>query len=263
MGGGGGTPDKTTTTTELPVWAQGAAKNLLSRGEALSNKPLPVYTDPRTAALNSTQLQGMDMTTQRALNGSEDINAGSRTLQSTLNGDYLSGSNPYLSNQIDQASRDVTRNYQQALGTTDANFARSGGFGGSAWQNVSNNNATALAQGLGDVAGNLRYQNYNDERNRQTGALSTALQYGNQAYTDASQLQAVGDRQYGYDQQLLDDKQALFNERAQSPYKQLDVLGNTIQAAVGGGSSISQTAPGNNPWAQALGGGAALAGLLG
>jgi hypothetical protein len=54
-----------------------------------------------------------------------------------------------------------------------------------------------------------------------------------------------------------------WNEQAQSPYKQLDVLGNSIKAAVGGGSSVSQSAPGYNTAGQAVGAAASLYSLFG
>jgi len=209
------------------------------------------------------------------------------------------GDNPYLQQSIDKAAGDITRNYNGAVNSTDATMARAGAFGGSAWQQQQEGNSRNLAQGLSDSATSMRMQNYNQsaglaenaldrgqqawqanagmadsglarnqaafegERGRQMGGLSTALQYGNQAYTDASQLQGAGELQYGADQQQLTDAMNLFNERAQSPYKQLDVLGNSIRGAVGNGGTVSQSGPGSNPWAQAAGGTAALASIFG
>lgn len=263
MGGGSKAPDKTTTTTELPEWARGHAQNLLSRGASLSNTPMPVYKGQRSADLNGMQRQGMQMITDRATNGSAIVNAGQANVADTLSGKYLSGSNPYLGAAIDRASQDVTRNYHGAVNANDATFARSGAFGGSAWQQANEGAQRQLATGLGDVATQMRYQDYGNERQNQIGAQQTALTYGQQPYMDAAQLQGAGATQYGYDQQKLSDAQDLFNEEAQSPYKSLDVLANTIRGAVGGGGSVSQVGPGANPYAQAAGGAAALAGLLG
>jgi len=209
------------------------------------------------------------------------------------------GDNPYLQGTIDKAAGDITRNYNAAVNGTDATMARAGAFGGSAWQQSQDANSRNLAQGLQDSATAMRMQNYNQsaglaenalardqqawqtnsgladtglarnqaafegERARQMASVPLALQYGNQAYTDAAQLQGIGEIQYGADQQQLQDQMDYFNEKAQSPYKQLDVLGNSIRAAVGGGSTVSQSAPGANPWAQAAGGAAALYGMLG
>jgi hypothetical protein len=261
--GGSSAPDHTTTTTELPEWARGASQDLLNRGTALSNQNMPVYTGPRTAGLNSMQTQGMQMTADRAKNGSAEIGAGKGNLLDTLNGKYLSAGNPYLGAAIDRASGDVTRNYQGAVGANDSLMARSGAFGGSAWQQAQEGAQRQLATGLTDVSTQMHMQDYGQERQNQMAAQQTALAYGQQPYLDAQQLQQAGATQYGYDQQILSDKQDLFNEQAQSPYKSLDVLANTIRGAVGGGGSVSSVGPGANPYAQAVGGATALAGLLG
>ena len=110
---------------------------------------------------------------------------------------------------------------------------------------------------------NRSQQAFTNERGNQMGAANQALQYGQQPYLDAQQLQQAGGVQYAYDQQKLTDQQNLFNENANAPYKSLDVLGNTIRGAVGGGSSVSQTGPGQNTAAQVAGGAAALYGTLG
>jgi hypothetical protein len=290
--GGSSAPSNTTskTTTELPEWAQPYSQQLLQKGVDLSNQSMPVYTGQRSADLNSFQRDGLNMAAGRAYSGSPDITAGSNQLQSTLNGNYLgynagtnqyAGDNPYLSQAIDAASQDATRNFNSAVNGTDATFARAGAFGGSAWQQAQQGNSHELANSLANTATNARMQNYNQsaslaenalnrnqsaylaERGNQLAALSPGLAYGNQAYTDAQQLQNSGNTVYADAQQHLTDQMNQWNEQAQSPYKQLDVLGNTIRAAVGGGSSVSQSAPGTNPYAQAAGGAAALYSLFG
>lgn len=261
--GGNSAPDHTTTTTELPEWARGASQDLLNRGTALSNQNMPVYTGQRTAGLNSMQTQGMQMASDRAKNGSAEVGAGGHNLMDTLNGKYLSAGNPYLSAAIDRASGDVTRNYQGAVGANDSLMARSGAFGGSAWQQAQEGAQRQLATGLGDVSTQMHMADYGQERQNQMAAQQTALAYGQQPYMDAKAMQDAGATQYGYDQQLLTDKMDQFNEQAQAPYKSLDVLANTIKGAVGGGGTVSQAGPGANPWGQAAGGAAALYGLLG
>lgn len=262
MGGGSSQPANTTQTTDLPEWARPYAQDLLTRGSALSQQQIPVYTGQRSANLNPYQTQAMDMVQNRALNGSQEIGAGSRNLMATLNGDYLN-SNPYLQGAIDTASRGLVRNYQAATNGTDATFARNNAFGGSAWNQAKANDSYNLAQGLGDVANNMAYSNYAGERANQMNALNTALTYGQQPYMDAQQLANAGQTQYAYDQQKIDDAMAQFTDQTQSPYKQLDVLGNTLRGAVGGGGTVTSSVPGPNPYAQLLGGGAFLGGLLG
>jgi hypothetical protein len=261
--GGSSAPDHTTTTTELPSWAQPQARDLLARGSALSNQPMPVYDGLRTAGLNNMQTTGMQMASDRARNGSDAVRAGGSNLMDTLGGKYLAAGNPYLSAAIDRASGDVTRNYQGAVGANDSLMARSGAFGGSAWQQAQEGAQRQLATGLGDVSTQMHMADYGQERQNQMAAQQTALAYGQQPYLDAQQLQAAGATQYGYDQQKATDAMDLFNEKAQAPYKSLDVLANTIRGAVGGGGTVSQAGPGANTAGQVVGGITSLAGLLG
>jgi hypothetical protein len=263
MSGGSSTPDKTTTTTELPEWARPYSQELLARGANLSQQDMPVYTGQRTAGLNGMQTTGMQMVQNRAQNGSAVVNAGQQNLTDTLNGTYLGSGNPYLGQAIDAASQDVTRNYNSAVNGTDASFARAGAFGGSAWQQAQQGNARELATSLGNLSTQMHMQDYTNERQNQIGAQQTALAYGQVPYQDAQQLMNAGSTQYGYDQQLLTDQMNQFNEQAQSPYKSLDVLANTIRGAVGGGGTVTQSAPGTNPYAQAVGGASALYSLFG
>jgi hypothetical protein len=283
-------PANTTTTTELPEWAQPFAQEFLTRGVQLSNQQMPVYGGPRSADMNQYQQAGMDMVRQRAMNGSPEMQSGSQQVMKTANGAYAGyspgqngymGDNPYLQAMIDKSAGDITRNYQGATNNTDATFARSGAFGGSAWQQAQEGNQRQLAQGLADSSNGLRYQNYTQsaqlaenglnrsqsayegERGRQLSAAGMAPTFGNQAYIDAQHLGEAGNQQYAYDQQKITDGVNQFNEQAQSPYKQLDVLGNSIRGAVGGGGTTSQSAPGANPYAQAAGGAATAAGLYG
>lgn len=261
--GGSSTPDHQTTTTELPAWAQPYAQQLLNRGANLSNQNMPVYTGQRTADLNGMQTQGMQMVADRAKNGSAVVNAGQQNLTDTLNGAYLNSGNPYLSKAIDAASQDVTRNYLGAVNNNDAMMARSGAFGGSAWQQAQQGAQHELANSLGTLSTNMHMQDYGQERQNQIGAQQTALAYGQLPYQDAAQLMGAGATQFGYDQQKLTDQQNLFNEQANAPYKSLDVLANTIRGAVGGGGTITQSGPGSNPLAQGVGGAAALYSLFG
>lgn len=255
-------PSSTTQTKDLPNWAQPAAWELLDKTRELSKQPMPVYTEQRSADLNKWQDASQNMVLNRALGGSTAMNMGNNALYGTLNGSNLSG-NPHLQSQIDQASQDVTRNYQGAVGSTDATFARSGAFGGSAWQQAQEGNSRQLAQGLSDMTSNMRFQNYANERQNQMQALGMAPTYANQAYYDADQLAKAGQSRYGYDQQRMDDRRSVWEEQMQSPYRQLDLLANGIAGAVGNGGQMTSTVPGANRWAQAVGGGAALAGLLG
>jgi hypothetical protein len=254
--------------------------------------------------------------------------------QSAAQNGYMGDNNPYLQNMVDRSARDITMQYNGATQNNDASFARSGAFGGSAWQNAQMGAQRQLGQSLADSSNALRshaydqsaglqeaslnrdqnyfntnaglaqnqlgmnqsawnanagmaqnqlgmnqanwnanagmaennlnrnQQAYMGERSNMMQASSLAPTYGNQAYTDAAQLQNAGATQYGFDNQNVQNQMGYWNDAAQSPYKQLDVLANGIRGAVGGGGQVTQSGPGVNPYAQAAGGAAAAYGLL-
>src|SRR5690606_32660143 len=62
---------------------------------------------------------------------------------------------------IDSAQGDITRNFNNSVANnTDAMMARSGAFGGSAWQQAQSENANQLAQNLGRVSNDMRMADY-------------------------------------------------------------------------------------------------------
>ena len=132
------------------------------------------------------------------------------------------GQNPYLDQTINKAMGDITRNYREAvMPGTDANFARAGAFGGSAWQQANERNQRGLGEALGNTAHQMRYQDYGDTQNRKM-----------QAYGMLPGVSAAG---MGVAQNLYGMGQQTQNERA----NQLGILGNAVNIGMGGAGSIS------------------------
>lgn len=137
------------------------------------------------------------------------------------------GQNPYLDQTINKALGDITRNYQEAVAPgTNANYARAGAFGGSAWQQANERNQRALGESLGNTANQMRYQDYGDTQNRQM-----------QAYGLLPSVSAAGQ---GVAQNLYGMGQQVQGEGAQ----QLGILGNAISVGMGG---AGQSQTGANP----------------
>lgn len=239
--GGGGS---STTTQSIPDELKPLATAYTAKATNLGNQGYTPYTGQRFAGLNSAQGSAINMIADRARSGSPEMNAASNNLTQTLNGGYLSEGNPYLQAQIDKASQDVTRNYQAATNNTDATFARSGAFGGSAWQQAQENNQRQLAQGLGDVASGMRFQNYGMERGNQMQALNLAPTYGNQAYQDAYQLMRAGQVLQDQQQQGLDFNYQQFQEQQNLPYKQLAAMSGVFGSNLGSTSTTQQSGGG-------------------
>jgi hypothetical protein len=209
--------------------------------QQVADTPYTPYTGATVAQLNPYQTGALDAMAARAYQGSPVSDAASSELTKTLQGGYL-GDNPYLSGQIDLASRDVMRNM-------DALNARSGSFGNSGIQQ-------ATARGIGDIATTMRGNAYNAERGRMMAGVGMAPQIANQDYTDAQQLLNAGQAYQGQEQANLGDTYRRFTEARDYPQQQLATMGKGLGINLGS----STTGPGANPWAQAIGTGLALYG---
>jgi hypothetical protein len=239
-GGGGGT---STTVQSIPSELKPLASAYTDKAINLGQQGYAPYSGQRFAGLNSAQGNAIGMTADRAMNGSPEMAAGSNTLTNTLNGGFLNGS-PHLQSQIDQGAQSLTRNYQNAANSTDATMARSGAFGGSAWQQAQQGNARELASTLGNLENNVRFNNYNMERGNQMQALGLAPTYGNQAYQDASQLMKAGQVLQDQQQQGLDYNYQQFQEQQNLPYKQLAAMSGVFGSNLGSTSTTNQTGGG-------------------
>jgi len=295
-------PSNTTsvTRTELPEWIQPYAESLLEKGVAASERPYESYTGERIAGFSPAQSLGLDMTTDRALQGNRAVNAGENmltdtmagryfnmsqnpamqmgqsNLMDTLRGSYLTPeSNPYLQRNVNTAMSNVA-------GRLNSQFNNPGAFGNTAHQEV-------MARSLGDVASQMYGQNYSQERQNQMSGINQALGYdsqdfnkysaerGNQMnaaaqalgygqadYQDLNAMLSAGDTYRQYEQDLLNQKYADWMAQQNYPLQQLDILGNTIGMSMGNTGSSTTTGPNpyqSNPTANLLGGAAGAAGI--
>lgn len=246
-GGGGGT---SVTTQEIPVELKPLANQYTTSAIGLANTPYQPYYGQRYADLNGIQNQAISNIYQRAMGGDKTVQAGANYLQNTLNGqnkpavgtNAYSGANPYLENAINRSMDDVqTRVNSQFSGSN---------YGTSANQEV-------LGRELGNVASNMRMQDYTTQQglaenalNRnlqawqlgnaaQANAASLGLGYGNQAYTDASQLMNAGQTLQDQQQQNLDFNYQQFLDQQNLPYKNLAALSGVFGSNLGGTSTTT------------------------
>lgn len=294
MGGGGNTTSTGTTVTknEPPAYIQPYSVSLAQRANDLSNRPYEAYNAEQVAPLNGYHNAGIDATYRRAAGGDPTFNSANAQAQNTLNGAYLGRGaygnamagvdNKYLNDVISNTNSDIVRSFQNGtMPQTDTSFARSGAFGGSAWQQANAENNRQLASELAKNTSNLRFQDYQTqqqlaenlaerqssaygaERGNMMGMVGQGQQLSNQAYTDAQNLLGVGDIQRDYQQTLDNQGYQNFLNRQNWPLQNMDILANAIRTSMGGGGSSTQTGtmPSVNRTASMIGGGMAGAGL--
>lgn len=184
------------------------------------------------------------------------------------------GQNKYLQQNIDAAMGDITRNYNDAVapGLT-TQMVGSGSFGNTGAQASTQNALNDLTKNLGNTAAGMRMQDYTAQqglaenqinRNMQTSQfnanmgndyasrndqmtnnmLNLAPTYGNQAYTDASQLMGAGSLYQDNAQQQLDAKYQQWTDWQNDPYKKLAAMSGVFSSGLGNTTNTKQSGGG-------------------
>jgi len=222
-GDGGGGGGNSTTTQEIPAELKPLASRYTTEAIKNFDTPFQAFSGQRYADLNPTQYAGIGMAANRALNGSETMDNAEGNLNQMMSG----GENPYLDAMFAKASKGVTNQYQNAA-------MRSGSFGNSGL-------GEQLATGLGDLATNMYGGAYENDQNRRMQAIGMAPTFGNQAYTDASQLLKSGQIMQDQAQQGLDFNYQQFLDQQNDPYKKMAAAAGVFGTNLGGTSKTEST----------------------
>lgn len=296
MSGGGGGGDSTVTQkSSFPEQVAPYVDPFMSQALSVSMKPYQSYTGQRIAPFTDAQNQAFGMTQNIANASNAQIGGAQNALAGIMNGSnqisvgqnpLLGQNNPYLQQAIDAASQDVTRNFQNAVAPqTDSAFARSGAFGGSAWQQAQTDNQHQLTTDLGNIANSMRMGDYNlqaqlgesglnrqqqgQQQNiaNQLAAIGATPGLSQAGYTNASALSSIGAQQQAQQQAGLDNAYNEWLNQQQYPYQQLGVMQGALSTLLGAsGHDITQTSPNpnqSNPISGAIGGAAGGLGLAG
>jgi hypothetical protein len=202
-GGGGSAPANTTTqqTQELPEWARGYAKDVLSKGQALtdiSKNPYQTYGGDRTADFSNLQKQSF-------------AQAGPQGFQSTV-GQYMS---PYVDQVIQNQIASSNRGYDISGANEAARATQAGAFGGG---------RQAIMQAENERARNSANQNITAQ------GLQNAFQGATGQYnTGIQQLATLGGQQQAQRQRELDIPYQEFINQQNQPYKQLSYMSDLIR----------------------------------
>ena len=277
-GGGGGQPANTTQTntqtTELPEWARPYAKDVLAKGQALTDvnqNPYQQYSGARIAGFSPMQQTAM----QNAANMTVTPQTGEATAAAT--GAGLGGfsvarqanpfgfqqqvggyMNPYLDQILAPQLAEANRNYDIGATKQQSAATQAGAFGGSreaimAAENERNRNTglnQIYGQGLNTAYTNAQNQYNQNLQNQLAGygmmgnAANTLGQLGQNQYGQQmgiNQLQAqYGGQQQALQQQGLTQSYQDFINQQNYPYKQLGFMSDMIRGLPLGQQSTAQ-----------------------
>ncbi|TNF09396.1 MAG: hypothetical protein EP323_00410 [Gammaproteobacteria bacterium] len=244
--GGGGS----TTVQKADPWKgqQSYLTDTFNEAQNIYKSGGPNFYNQATYTPFSPQSEmAMQLTQDRAMNGSP-LNYGAQDLAfNTMRGDYLNN-NPYLDQMFQQGADKIA-------GNVNAQFSNAGRTG-------SDSHAGVLADSMGDLYNNMYGQNYANERQNQMNAMQLAPGLANTDYADFEKLGQVGQMVEGKAGQVLQDNINRFDFYQNRPE---DALAKYVAAIQGnyGGSSVSSTdtQTSSNPLAGAIGGGLVANGL--
>lgn len=150
------------------------------------------------------------------------------------------------------ADANAARNLQAQQfnsGITDANLARSLQAqqfnSGITDSNIARNlQAQQINAGLGQDWASRNDSMYNNWNNSNLNAANLGLQYGSQAYNDASQLMKAGQTMQDQSQQKLDYGYQQYQDAQNLPYKQLAAMSGVFGSGLGGTTTTQSSGGG-------------------
>jgi len=220
------------------------------------------YTGETFVAPSQTTQAGVQALETRALAGNPLTGLAQQQLQGTLGGAYLGG-NPFFQGAFAPAAQAAQTQFQSTLGDIASKSSLAGRYGSGAMGNLQNRATGQYAQALTNTAGQLAYQNYEAERQRQQQAIGAAPQLAATDYQDIQQLLAAGQLREGYQGQQLGADIQRFNFLQNQPQQNLQnymslVYGNPLGRV---GSTTASGAADTSTLQKVLGTAATAAGV--
>jgi len=220
------------------------------------------YTGETFVAPSQTTQAGVQALETRALAGNPLTGLAQQQLQGTLGGAYLGG-NPFFQGAFAPAAQAAQQQYQQTLGDIGSKASLAGRYGSGVMGNLQDRASGQYAQALTNTAGQLAYQNYEAERQRQQQAIGAAPQLAQADYQDINQLLQAGQLREGYQGQQLGADIQRFNFLQNQPQQNLQnymslVYGNPLGRV---GSTTASGAADTSTLQKVLGTAATAAGV--
>ena len=214
----------TNTTSSIDPTIQPYLSYGLSESQRLYQTGGPQYYPGQTYVSPSATTQaGLNALERRAMQGSPLVGQAQQQLLNTISGNYLSG-NPFFQGAFAPAAQAATQSFQQAIGDIGSAASKAGRYGSGSMGTLQDRSSGQLAQQLSNTAGQLAYQNYSDERNRQQAATMAAPGMAQADYQDIQNLLAAGQTREGYTGQQLQSDIARFNFQQNAPQQNLSAF---------------------------------------
>jgi hypothetical protein len=223
----------TTTTSSIDPTIQPYLTYGLQQAQQAYQGGGPQYYGGQTYVSPTTTTQtGLQALEARASLGNPLLQSAQNQLQNTVSGGFLGG-NPFFQGAFQPAAQAAQTQFQQTLGDIGSKASLAGRYGSGAMGSLQDRATGAFGQQLANTAGQLAYQNYADERNRQQQAIGMAPQMASADYQDIQNMLQAGQIREGYQGQQLQGDIAKFNFLQNQPQQNLQnylslVYGNPL-----------------------------------
>ena len=230
MGGGSDAPEP--QVVESTPFLAGDVRFGAKQARGLLEGQQPQFFPGETVAGFAPETeQGLQAITQRATAGSPLTGASQDLLLQTLQGGFLN-QNPFIDQVISNVTGDIGRQFnQQIVPQLDARFGLAGRPGSGAEGLAFGSAADRFLGTVGDVSSQIRFANFQSERNRQQQALGLAPLLAGQDFTDAQAVLSVGGARQGLEQARISEDVQRFNFEQTSQQRALDDFINRISSA--------------------------------
>ena len=223
----------TTTTSQIDPTIQPYLGYGLQQAQQLYQGGGPqYYGGPTYVAPSTTTQTGLQALEARASLGNPLLQSAQNQLQNTVSGGFLGG-NPFFQGAFQPAARAAETQFKTTLGDIASKSSLAGRYGSGAMGSLQDRATGQFGQQLANTAGQLAYQNYADERNRQQQATMAAPQMAQADYQDIQNMLQAGQLREGYQGQQMQGDIAKFNFLQNQPQQNLQnylslVYGNPL-----------------------------------
>ena len=188
----------TTTTSQIDPTIQPYLGYGLQQAQELYQGGGPqYYGGPTYVAPSTTTQTGLQALEARASLGNPLLQSAQNQLQNTVSGGFLGG-NPFFQGAFAPAAKAAEMQYKQTLGDIGSKASMAGRYGSGAMGSLQDRATGQFGQTLANTAGQLAYQNYEAERQRQQAATMAAPQMAGADYQDIQAMLQAGQAREGY-----------------------------------------------------------------
>ena len=188
----------TTTTSQIDPTIQPYLGYGLQQAQELYQGGGPqYYGGPTYVAPSTTTQTGLQALEARASLGNPLLQSAQNQLQNTVSGGFLGG-NPFFQGAFAPAAKAAETQFKQTLGDIGSKASLAGRYGSGAMGSLQDRATGAFGQQLANTAGQLAYQNYEAERQRQQAATMAAPQMAGADYQDIQAMLQAGQAREGY-----------------------------------------------------------------